>query len=92
MYWRILEQACRDGFSSFRFGRSTVGSGQYLFKKQWGADDLPLHWYFLNPDPKEAASAASPPQEHFGWGTRLWQKLPIGLSRRLGPLLISGIP
>lgn len=92
MYWRILEQACRDGFQTFRFGRSSVGSGTYHFKKQWGAAEVPLNWYFVSRNPAIAAAAATPPQESFGWAGRVWQKLPLGVAQRLGPKLIAGIP
>ncbi len=92
MYWRILEQSCRDGFRSFRFGRSTINSGTYHFKKQWGAEEVPLNWYFVSASPKLAAAAAIPPQESFGWASRVWQKLPLAVARRLGPRLIAGIP
>jgi hypothetical protein len=92
LYWQILLDACERGFQWFHFGRSTVGSGQHHFKSQWGAEEVPLHWYFLSRDPQVAASAAVPPQERFGWGTRLWQRLPLWAARRIGPWLISGIP
>jgi FemAB-related protein (PEP-CTERM system-associated) len=92
MYWRVLSDACEAGHETFHFGRSTLGSGQHHFKKQWGAEEVPLHWYFLSRNSEAAAKAAEPPQEKFGRGTRLWQKLPLWASRRIGPRLIAGIP
>ncbi|MBX3441604.1 MAG: FemAB family PEP-CTERM system-associated protein [Planctomyces sp.] len=92
MYWRILEQACRDGFATFRFGRSTEGSGQHHFKKQWGAAETPLHWYFLSESAEQAQAAAAPPQERLGWAGRIWQRLPLAVSRRVGPKIMAGIP
>jgi FemAB-related protein (PEP-CTERM system-associated) len=92
MYWKILERACDDGFQVFRFGRSSTSSGTYHFKKQWGAKEVPLYWYFLSRKPVVAEAAATPPQESFGWASRAWQKLPLGVSKRLGPKLIAGIP
>lgn len=92
MYWRILEDACREGFEWFSFGRSTAGSGAYRYKKQWGTEEVTLHWYFLCRREEDAAAAAVPPQEKFRTASRLWQKLPLWLSRPLGPKLIARLP
>ncbi|MGD9857161.1 MAG: FemAB family XrtA/PEP-CTERM system-associated protein [Planctomycetaceae bacterium] len=88
MYWRILEFACRAGFEWFHFGRSTVDSGPYRFKKQWGAEAVPLSWYFLGAE-HAAAEAAHDPGERFGLAQQVWSRLPLCVSRRLGPFLIS---
>ena len=37
LYWELLSQAIARGCKSFDFGRSTVDSGTYRFKQQWGA-------------------------------------------------------
>lgn len=44
LYWTFLKYACDMNFSSFDFGRSTIGEGTYKFKKQWGAKPSPLFW------------------------------------------------
>ncbi|QDU36082.1 FemAB family protein [Maioricimonas rarisocia] len=92
MYWQILSYACDSGFQWFHFGRSTVDSGPWRFKKQWGSEAVPLYWYYLSRDDAVAKAAAEPPQERFGWGTRLWQRLPVPLSRLIGPRFIAKIP
>jgi FemAB-related protein (PEP-CTERM system-associated) len=91
MYWTILAGGCREGFEWFHFGRSSRDSGTYHFKKQWGAEEIPLYWYLLDGrgKPKTAVSA---PQESFGWATKVWQKLPLPLARRLGPHIIARVP
>lgn len=88
MYWKILEQACQSGFAWFHFGRSTVGSGTYKFKQQWGAEELPLYWYFIG-DAEAVADETGDPAERFGMARELWSRLPVSVSRRLGPWLIS---
>lgn len=92
MYWRIVADACREGYEWFSFGRSTAGSGPYRYKKQWKPEESPLPWYFLSREDKHAAAAAVPPQEKFGVASRLWAKLPLGLSRQLGPFVMSRVP
>ncbi len=92
LYWNLLARACDEGYESFHFGRSTRGSGQHHFKSQWGAEEAPLYWYFLARDPAQAAAAAAPPGERLGWGPRLWRRLPVCVTRRIGPRLIAGLP
>ena len=88
LYWHMLSRACRSGFGNFYFGRSTRGSGPHHFKKQWGAEEVPLYWYSLDREGRPQVSKQSP-QESFGLAVRVWQKMPLGLTRALGPWLIS---
>jgi len=90
LYWHMLRQACIDGFSHFNYGRSTKGSGQHHFKRQWGADELPLFWYALD---RAGACVVDtrPPQSEFSTAIRVWQKLPLWLTRWLGPKIIRQV-
>ena len=91
MYWHILEQACGGSFRRFHFGRSSRDSGTYHFKKQWGAEPVPLYWYFLTPEENVNREIAAP-QESFGWATRIWRRLPLRVSQLLGPRIIAKVP
>ncbi|MFB3817708.1 MAG: GNAT family N-acetyltransferase [Candidatus Methylomirabilales bacterium] len=85
LYWEALRQACRDGLRRFDFGRSTRDSGTYRFKRQWGAGEVPLYWYAL---PLGGRAAPAPGgDERLALAGRLWRRLPLGLTRRLGPRL-----
>jgi len=90
MYRRILEDACREGFAQFHFGRSSRDSGTYRFKKQWGAEPSQLYWY--QTAVKESATVEDEPAaEPFGWQRRLWTRLPVWASCLLGPRIISKV-
>jgi FemAB-related protein (PEP-CTERM system-associated) len=84
LYWSILERSSRAGFRWFDFGRSTRGAGTYQFKRQWGAEEHPLYWYTLRLDGRRDGDGT-------GEGrlarqvVHLWQRLPIAVSRILGP-------
>ena len=91
LYGAVLEFACREGFKEFDFGRSSVDSGTYRFKAQWGAQPHQLHWYYwlsegrripeLNPDnPKYKAAIA------------LWKRLPVPVANLVGPHLVKYLP
>ena len=87
LYWSILRYACDAGMEWFHFGRSTVGSGTYRFKRQWGAEAHSLHWYDVDPRSGEFVEAERR-EDSFGLGRRIWMKLPVSISRLLGPRII----
>lgn len=91
LYWRILEFACERGYSCFDFGRCTVDSGTYRFKKQWGAQPLQLFWHYWLRDGGEPPrlNHANP---RFELAVAAWRRLPLAVANRLGPLLIRNLP
>ena len=93
LYWKILSDACEAGYEWFHFGRSTIGSGQHRFKKQWGAEEVPLVW--LNYVRERKALVTGNPAdmgEKFGIAQKIWAKLPLWLTRRIGPRIIRHLP
>jgi FemAB-related protein (PEP-CTERM system-associated) len=88
LYWTMLRWSCSNGAGCFDFGRSTVDAGTYRFKKQWGAESVPLVWQFLLPEGKELPEI-KPDSGPFKFLTACWQKLPLPLARWIGPKLIA---
>ena len=92
LYWRTIEAACASGFARFEFGRSTRGSGTWRFKKQWGASEEPLFWYRIPigahridssvPGVSAEADAAKAGSDVL---VRMWQRLPLAITRQVGP-------
>lgn len=90
MYHRLLCRAVERGQSQFDFGRSTLGGNTYRFKKQWGAEPTPAVWqYHLNHGEVGEMRPDSPRYER---AIRIWKRLPVWLTRRLGPRIVRGIP
>jgi FemAB-related protein (PEP-CTERM system-associated) len=90
MYWHLLQRAIERGQATFDFGRSTPQSGTFLFKKQWGAKPEQAMWqYHLRTG---SADDVRPENPKYSYMIRIWQHLPIGLTRRIGPLIVRGIP
>ena len=90
MYWQALERAVLRGQNIFDFGRSSLDSNTYRFKKQWGADPYPANWqYCLRVG---QANQARPDNPRYGKFIRLWQRLPVWLTRLIGPAIVRGIP
>jgi FemAB-related protein (PEP-CTERM system-associated) len=82
LYWAMLEYGCDQGYTIFDFGRSTLNKGTYNFKKQWGAVEHPLNWLEFTRQPKENITDSG---QKFELAMRLWRKMPVSLSRILGP-------
>ncbi len=91
LYWGLLKLAIEKGYTCFDFGRSTPGDGTHKFKQQWGTRQHQLYWYYwlrggdslpeLNPDNPTYKLAIS-----------IWQKLPIWLTKIIGPSIVKNLP
>lgn len=91
LYWECLSRACEDGYRVFDFGRSTIGSGTWRFKVQWGTRAVPLTWEYLLADGAPLPEL-NPANEKFGLAIRVWQHLPVALTRLVGPRIVRSIP
>ena len=90
MYWHLLERAIERRQQTFDFGRSTVDSNTFRFKKQWGAEPHPAVWqYYVRRGTIGDMRPESSRYRHF---IRAWQCLPLGLTRLIGPAIVRGIP
>jgi FemAB-related protein (PEP-CTERM system-associated) len=91
LYWTALQFSVKKGFKKFDFGRSTPGEGTYRFKEQWGAEPLKLHWQYLL-----AGGVALPElntkNPRYEMAIKMWQKLPLPVTRILGPHIVRCIP
>lgn len=90
VYWALIEQASQLGLARFNFGRCTPESPTHRFKTQWGALDEPLYWY--QGSAGKAAAAPNPDSPKFRMATKVWSRLPVGLTRAVGPRLVKFIP
>jgi FemAB-related protein (PEP-CTERM system-associated) len=86
LYWDAICYACEKGCKTFHFGRSSIGSGTYKFKQQWGAQERQLNWEFYYSD---AAQAYIPIAENpkYKLAADIWRRLPLSLTMLLGPRL-----
>jgi FemAB-related protein (PEP-CTERM system-associated) len=89
LYWGVMSQCVAEGVRVFDFGRCNPGSSTHRFKRQWGGEDVPLHWYWPGGG---ADSIPRKEQGRFALAARIWKHLPLGLASRLGPYIVRGIP
>jgi FemAB-related protein (PEP-CTERM system-associated) len=91
LYWTCLELACTRGYRVFDFGRSTLDESTYRFKAQWGARPHPLYWYYWLPDGRQMPQV-NPANPKYRAAIAVWQRLPVGLTRLIGPGIVKYIP
>jgi FemAB-related protein (PEP-CTERM system-associated) len=90
MYWEVMRRACERGCQIFDYGRSKVGTGSYDFKCNWGFTPEPLHYEF-----KLVRAHHIPDHNPLNPKYRLfiqgWRRLPLAVSRFLGPWLARNL-
>lgn len=90
MYYALMNHARERGCDRFDFGRSKTGSGAYQFKRNWGFVPQPLAYACWTADgaPPRDADPTSP---RYRAKIAAWQKLPLGVANRVGPLIARGL-
>jgi len=80
LLWRAIEMACNEGLKYFDFGRTSVDNGGLMaFKSRWGAEEHPLHYFFL-PDVR-GMSATKRTGLMYIIFTKIGQRMPSSILR-----------
>jgi len=91
LYWQCLEFACQRGFKVFDFGRSTMGESTFKFKEQWGAKPHQLYWHYWLPTGGDIPQV-NPSNRKYEAAIGAWRRLPLPVTRWLGPKIVKYIP
>jgi FemAB-related protein (PEP-CTERM system-associated) len=91
LYWDAIQFAQESGAGVFDMGRSTPNEGTFKFKAQWGAEPVPLNWEYQLLTPGELPNV-SPANPKYQFAIALWQKLPLSVTTRVGPMIVRAIP
>jgi serine/alanine adding enzyme len=89
--WAAIQYYCQQGMRWYDFGRSTVGSGQHTFKERWGATPIELNWQYWTPAGKHL-HLVKPDDPSYRRKSELWRKLPLAVTRLVGPHLSCSLP
>lgn len=91
LYWSMIEYACQNGYRKFDFGRSSWLSATFKFKRQWGAIPKQLYWqYWLRNGDK--LPQINPDNPKYRFAVKVWQKMPVSITKILGPHIVKNIP
>ncbi|MCW5573975.1 MAG: FemAB family PEP-CTERM system-associated protein [Steroidobacteraceae bacterium] len=86
LYWSVMERAREGGRRLFDYGRSKRGTGAFDFKANWGFEPEPLHYEYFLVGSREMPNL-SPTNPKYEAMIRLWRRLPLALTQRIGPPL-----
>jgi FemAB-related protein (PEP-CTERM system-associated) len=91
MYWELMRSAASRGYQTFDFGRSKRGSGSYEFKRGWGMSERPLPYKYLLVRGKELPNL-NPTNPKFRMLIEIWKRLPLSLTKLIGPRIVRHLP
>ncbi|MCE0493262.1 FemAB family XrtA/PEP-CTERM system-associated protein [Vibrio salinus] len=86
MYYQLMCTAREKGIKSFDFGRSKHNSGSFKYKKNWGMQEEKLHYKVALVKSKQLPNF-SPNNPKYKFFISMWKKMPLTLSRVIGPNL-----
>lgn len=90
MYWEVMRRACERGVKLFDFGRSKRGTGSFDFKRNWGFEPQPLSYEYHLVGAKSIPDV-NPLNPKYRLFIQAWKRLPLPVSRLLGPLLAKDL-
>lgn len=76
VYWETIKDAYLKRKLIYDYGRSSYGSGTYIFKTRWGA--VPVKIDIIQPKPSNV-------YKKYSYASYAWKKIPSGVARWLGP-------
>lgn len=91
LWWKLIERGAMNGFRVFDFGRSRKESGNFEFKRKWNPKIETLGYQVRLIHGTELPNI-SPNSPKFQRATNLWKKLPLGLTRIIGPRVVRWFP
>ncbi len=91
LYWAMLESGRSRGYRVFDFGRSKRGTGAYRFKRHFGMTEQSLEYQYDLVSCEEMPNV-NPTNAKYEKAIQTWQKLPVEVSKWVGPLISRRIP
>lgn len=91
MYWELMRESCLAGYRFFDFGRSRQGTGPYDFKRHWGFEPQPLAYQYVLVGSREIPDV-SPSNPRLRPAMAVWKRLPLAVTKRVGPVLTRWLP
>jgi FemAB-related protein (PEP-CTERM system-associated) len=88
MYFALMRHARERGCTRFDFGRSKAGTGAAAFKHNWGFEGVSLAYAKRS---SGKARSVNPLDPQYSRKVQLWQKLPLPIANRLGPMIARGL-
>jgi len=86
--WEVIKYACEHGYKQYDMGRSRKNTGSFRFKIHWGIEPRPLYYqYILHKSQK--IPQVNPSNPKYELPRKIWSRLPLPLTKLLGPHLVK---
>lgn len=91
MYWELMRRSAARGMTRFDFGRSKLGTGACEFKRGWRMTErtLPYKFFLVR---ASAMPNLNPTNPKFKLMIEIWKRLPLGLTKLIGPKIVKHLP
>lgn len=91
MYFDMMRRAAGEGLHVFDFGRSKKESGSFDFKAHWGMEvrELPYEMLLVG---RRNLPDYSPNNPRYRWAIQAWRRVPLPITRTIGPWLLKLVP
>lgn len=88
LYWEAMRLGVARGARCFDFGRSKRGTGAYEYKRLWGFTPEPMRYriHVCRPGGAVDRSSSDP---GLAWLQRIWRRLPLAFTKRIGPPIVG---
>ena len=84
--WELIRQSAQGPIHSIDFGRSAPGSGGHDYKINWGPEEIPIFVDYLASEPARIPNL-KPDNVKFKMAIAVWKRLPLGVTKLIGPRL-----
>jgi len=91
LWWEFIKLGASTGHTVFDFGRSKMDSGNFDFKKKWNPKIECLNYQVRLVTRKDMPNF-SPVNPKFKLATACWKKMPLPLTRIIGPKIVRWFP
>jgi FemAB-related protein (PEP-CTERM system-associated) len=90
LYYEVMRRGLARGCTRADFGRSKIGSGPCARKRIWGFEETALV-YAVRTRAGTAPRQVNPLSPKYRLQVAAWQKLPLFVANRLGPVIARGL-
>lgn len=90
MYYYLMCWGIRNQKTYFDFGRSKYNTGSFAYKTYWGIQPKARHHIFMTIDGQDLPDT-TPKNKTFQTRIKMWKKMPLWLTRLVGPFIIKYI-
>ena len=92
LYWEAIKKSIDLKCNMFDFGRSTIDTGVFKFKQQWGPEVYPIYSTCICKDGEIMMNNNTYESRFYKISSKLWQKTPFIITNSVGPAIRKYLP